>query len=117
MLGALVKKAFPYIAGMVILISVFLIYSLYNSNGVHESSLALEFSSNQVFPTYAKSKDGKPYTGSAYGTFFGEKSLDCTEWSGQFTNGIPSGVFKLYSACGSPSSSWVYNNGTFVKRT
>src|SRR4051794_29052471 len=70
-----------------------------SGHGVHEMDLDLQFQNRYVIPSLARTKAGAPFTGNAYGTFFGDKSLDCVEWEGPFEDGRPDGAFKIYSNC------------------
>jgi hypothetical protein len=83
---------------------------------VHAGELTLEINRQDVLPSSARSKDGKPYTGRAYGTFFGDKEpRSCAEWEGRFVAGVPTGEFNLYSNCGQRDSLWRYEDGAWVK--
>lgn len=87
-----------------------------DTSTVHAGELKLEIKRQDVLPSSARSKDGKPYTGRTYGTFFGDKEpRNCVEWEGSFADGVPVGEFNLYSNCGQLDSLWRYENDEWVK--
>lgn len=65
----------------------------------HESRLILEHHDGFVVPSLVRDSAGRPFTGRAYGTFFGETSMDCVEWEGTFVSGLPHGEFLIYRNC------------------
>jgi hypothetical protein len=83
------------------------------SPGLHEGSLQLVHGKS-VVPTFARDGNGHPFTGKAYGTFFGEKSLDCVEWQGRFVDGLPNGTFLIRASCGAPPQAIAYTHGVRV---
>ena len=70
------------------------------ARGTHESVLSLEHSGRNVVPSFARDRSGTPFSGRAYGTLFGETSMDCVEWEGTFAAGHPEGEFLIYKNCG-----------------
>lgn len=82
----------------------------------HASDLTIQTDVHSVLPSRAFTKDGKPYTGDVYETFFGDKlPKNCAEWEGAFIDGMPAGEFKLYSNCGQLDSLWRFENGAWAK--
>jgi len=83
---------------------------------LHASELKLETKGRDVLPSHALARDGQPYTGKAYDTFFGDKEpKKCTEWEGSFNKGLPTGEFRLYATCEVLDSVWNYQGGKWVK--
>lgn len=83
---------------------------------VHAGELQLDIKGQDILPSAARTRDGRPYTGAAYDTFFGDKHpRECAEWEGRFRDGAPSGEFKLYSNCGELDSTWRFEQGRWVK--
>lgn len=81
----------------------------------HAGDLATQTDGDNILPSRASTKDGKPYTGDVYETFFGDKKpKNCTEWEGAFIDGTPAGEFKLYSNCGQLHSLWRFENGVWA---
>lgn len=85
-----------------------------DSFGVHQSALVLTGTKHFVVPTSASTKDGEPFSGAAYGTFFGERTMDCVKWSGTFVNGLPEGEFLIYENCGAEPQRFTYRQGARV---
>lgn len=81
--------------------------------GLHESRLRLT-TDTFVVPTFARDRNGQPYSGKAYGTFFGETSLDCIEWQGRFVDGLPDGEFLIHANCNTPPKTVVFKRGTRI---
>ena len=86
-----------------------------SARGVPEGELDLQYSDRYVIPSFARTKTGNRFTGSAYGTFFGETRLDCVEWEGPFKDGRPHGSFKVYSSCNALKFVVLFNHGAKVK--
>jgi hypothetical protein len=85
-----------------------------SDHGVHESQLVLK-ESRDVVPLEAHRRDGSPFNGTAYGTFFGERSFDAVEWTGPFKDGLPDGEFLIFSGTQSePLLKITYARGTRV---
>ena len=83
---------------------------------MHAGELQLDIKGQDILPSGARTRDGRPYTGAAYDTFFGDKqSRDCAEWEGSFRDGAPDGEFKLYSNCGELASRWRFEQGIWIK--
>lgn len=75
--------------------------------GTHESRLKIEHLDRSVVPSFARDQSGVAFSGRAYGTLFGETSMDCVEWKGTFVAGYPEGEFLVYSHCsGAPLKVW-----------
>ncbi|SEM18393.1 hypothetical protein SAMN05428989_3300 [Pseudoxanthomonas sp. GM95] len=81
--------------GCVCLLAFVLLAASCTDRGVHERDLILE-TSRDVVPVEARNRDGSLFTGAAYGTFFGERSLDAIEWRGPFKDGLPDGEFLIF---------------------
>lgn len=79
-------------------------------SAVFEKDLKLTTSNNAVVPSHASSPDGTPFTGNAYGTFFGDR-WGCVEWSGSFENGVPHGVFSVLENCHMGERKFTYVHG------
>jgi hypothetical protein len=77
---------------------------------VFEKNLVLE-KTRDVVPKFARDKGGTPFSGRAYGTFFGDRWGDCTEWEGPFENGLPHGEFTIYKNCKVVAMKFVYERG------
>ncbi|SBV35400.1 exported hypothetical protein [uncultured Stenotrophomonas sp.] len=84
-----------------------------NASPGHESNLQLIYGKS-VVPTFARDGDDQPFSGKAYGTFFGERSLDCVEWQGRFADGIPNGTFLIRASCNAPPQAIAYTHGVRV---
>jgi hypothetical protein len=78
-----------------------------------EKDLILRFDNNKVVPSSAMTTSGAPFSGTAYGTFFGDR-YGCTEWSGPFENGAPHGVFSIYENCNMGELRVSYEHGSAV---
>lgn len=87
------------------------------TNGAHEKDLDLEFSNRYVVPSFARTREGQPYTGAAYGTFFGEQTFDCVEWEGAFEGGRPHGKFNVYANCNILDFRVYFNHGVRVDQS
>ena len=83
-------------------LGVLIVAACESAHGVHQSQLKLEYSGRSVVPSFARNLSGTPFTGRAYGTFFGEALLDSVEWEGTFTAGRPDGQFLIYKDGASP---------------
>jgi hypothetical protein len=77
---------------------------------VFEKDLILD-KTKDVVPKFAKHKDGTPFSGRAYGTFFGDRWGDCTEWEGPFEKGLPHGEFTIYKNCNLAAKKFTYERG------
>lgn len=87
-----------------------------NKRSLHASDLTIQTDAHNILPSRASTKDGKPYTGDVYETFFGGKQpKNCAEWEGAFIDGMPTGEFKLYTNCGQLDSLWRFENGAWGK--
>ncbi|WP_157510295.1 hypothetical protein [Lysobacter sp. Root559] len=107
---------FAVVVGIVSMLAVSGCTNSADTTAVHAGELKLEIKRQDVLPSSARSKDGGPYTGRAYDTFFGDKEpRNCAEWEGSFADGVPIGDFSLYSSCGQLDSLWRYENGEWVK--
>lgn len=84
---------------------------------MHAGQLQLHFAQqDNLLPDRAQLADGRPFSGMAYDTFFGEAGpRDCTEWQGRFDQGKPVGEFRVYSNCRKLDSSWRYRDGHWVR--
>lgn len=80
----------------------------------HESQLILEHHDGFVVPSLVLDSDRRPFTGRAYGTFFGETSMDCVEWEGSFVSGHPHGEFLIYRNCDTSPARVLFEQGTRV---
>lgn len=73
-----------------------------SSRHVFGGDLQLTYSENvvpsfaTVVPTLARTKDGYLFTGRAYGTFDGQ-AFGNVQWSGAFEDGVPSGIFSIFT--------------------
>jgi len=79
--------------------------------GVHASELLTTGGNVKVVPPSARTKDGRPFSGMAHGTFFGERSMDCVEWVGPYANGVPDGEFLIYASCRGEPQRVLYRHG------
>jgi len=114
--GARLTIATRIAGGIALMLAVSGCTNAADTTGIHAGELKLETKGQDVLPSSAQSKDGSPYTGRAYDTFFGDKEpRNCAEWEGDFTNGVPTGEFNLYSNCGELDSHWRYEKGAWVK--
>jgi len=84
------------------------------THGTHQSQLRLEHLGREVVPSFARDLSGAPFSGRAYGTLFGETSMDCVEWVGTFSDGRPEGQFLVYSHCSSPPVKLQFEHGVRV---
>lgn len=82
--------------------------------GTHESRLKTEHLDRSVVPSFARDQSGVAFSGRAYGTLFGETSMDCVEWKGTFVAGYPEGEFLVYSHCNSTPLKVLFKHGTRV---
>lgn len=80
----------------------------------HESRLKMEHLGRNVVPSFARDRRGAPFSGRAYGTLFGETSMDCVEWEGAFIAGYPEGEFLIYTHCSSPPVKVWFQRGARV---
>lgn len=80
-------------------------------NGIHETDLLLGGAKSSVVPESVRTKNGAPFNGRAYGTFFGDRTMDCVEWTGIFVDGRPHGEFLVYTSCGDRPKKVLYNGG------
>jgi hypothetical protein len=110
-----VKSRIKYLFPLITLVIFLVVYLFFKSSGIHEKELNLTMSNNDVFPVQVNNIDGTKFTGKVYGTLFGDKAFDCTEWEGQYLNSIPEGEFELYSSCNVLASIWYFDNGKFIK--
>jgi hypothetical protein len=101
----------------VILLAAAMVSCNATGRGVHEKELDLQFSNRYLIPSFAHTKAGLPFTGAAYGTFFGDATSDCVEWEGTFKEGRPDGSFKIYSNCDVLRSTVFFSHGIKVKGT
>jgi hypothetical protein len=62
---------------------------VFSSQPIFEKDLALEFENNGIIPRFARTLNGSPFNGEAYGTFFGDRN-SCVEWKGHFGKRITS---------------------------
>lgn len=107
---------FAIVSGIASMLAVSGCMNAADTAAVHAGELKLEIKRQDVLPSSARSKDGKPYTGRAYDTFFGDKEpRNCAEWEGSFADGVPTGEFKLYSNCDQLDSLWRYQEGAWVQ--
>lgn len=91
----------------ILLVAVFIInYQIETRN--HVSRFDVSSSKLKVVPHFVREKDGTPYTGLVYGTYFGDRLWDLKEWEGTFVEGEPSGEFKYFEPDGSVKSIWNY---------
>jgi len=92
---------------VIILIAVFIVnYQIETRN--HVSRFDASSGKLKVVPYFVREKDGSPYTGTVYGTYFGDRLWDLKEWEGSFVEGKPSGEFKYFEPDGSVKSVWNY---------
>lgn len=92
---------------VIILIAMFIVsYQIETRN--HVSRFDVSSSKLKVVPHFVRDKDGSPYTGTVYGTYFGDRLWDSKEWEGSFVEGKPSGEFKYFETDGRVKSVWNY---------
>lgn len=92
-------------------------YWIFYDPEVFEKDLQLSYTDRQVIPSYARTKDGNPFTGIAYGTYFGDRYFDSVEWKGRFEAGKPEGSFIFYTFSGTEDKKILYENGIPIQRT
>ena len=100
----------------VLLFALLLTAACSSPHGLHSNQLLLTGQAQFVVPSFARKKDGHPFSGRAYGTFFGDSSLDCVEWEGQFVNGAPDGDFFVYDNCSVAPKRILFKHGVRVTR-
>jgi len=84
------------------------------AHGTHQSQLKLEYFGGEVVPSFARDLSGVPFSGQAYGTLFGDTSMDCVEWEGTFSAGRPDGQYLIHSDCNSPPLKIQFEHGVRV---
>lgn len=98
----------------VVVATLLLVAGCQRIQATHESRLILEHHDGFVVPSLVRDSDGSPFTGRAYGTFFGEASMDCVEWEGTFVSGLPHGEFLIYRNCDTTPRKVRFEQGTRV---
>jgi hypothetical protein len=72
--------------------------------------LQVEYDHSSAVPRFATHPSGRPYTGKASGT------MDVVDWQGEFVDGRPHGVFRIFWG-DRMSSTCSYEHGKVVSET